>query len=198
VKVHKNSILLFKKYATEYFSSKSKVLEIGADAIPSTYQQIVESNEITWDTIDLQKREGFTFVSNSEYSFPIKSNEYDIVLSGQVLEHVRKPWIWLKEIYRVVNVGGIVITINPASWPYHEAPIDCWRAYPDGMISLYEDAGLSTIISKCECLEVSPNKRRLPGRTMGIGLYPLASNILSKFGYPIECSFDTITIGKKL
>lgn len=196
--MHKNSILLFKKYATEYFKPNLKVLEIGADTIPSTYQEIVNSNEIIWDTIDLQEREGFTFVSNSEYSFPIKSNEYDIVLSGQVLEHVRKPWVWLKEIARVVDVGGIVITVNPASWPYHEAPIDCWRAYPDGMTSLYDESGLSTIVSKCECLEVSPDKRRLPGRTMGKGTYALASKILSKFGYPIECSFDTITIGRKL
>jgi SAM-dependent methyltransferase len=196
--LHKNSILLFKKYATEYFKSNLKVLEIGADTIPSTYQEIVNLNEIIWDTIDLQEREGFTFVSNSEYSFPIKSNEYDIVLSGQVLEHVRKPWVWLKEISRVVAVGGIVITINPASWPYHEAPIDCWRAYPDGMTSLYDESGLSTIVSKCECLEVSPDKSRLPGRTIGKGTYALASKVLSKFGYPIECSFDTITIGRKL
>lgn len=95
-------------------------------------------------------------------------------------------------------LAELFITVNQAGWPYHEAPIDCWRAYPDGMISLYEDSGLSTIISKCECLEISSNKRRLPGRTMGKGLYALASNILSKFGYLIECSSDTITIGRKL
>ena len=195
--MHTNSRLLFEKYATDYFNPNTRILEIGADNIPSTYRKIIKGDNIIWDTIDLQEREGFTYVSNSEYSYPIESNTYNIVLSGQVFEHVRKPWRWMKELERVCKVGGFVITINPVSWPYHEAPVDCWRAYPEGMTALYEDSGLQVIISEFECLERPSNQRRLPGRSLGGGVYGIVSRILFKFGYPIECSFDTITIGQK-
>jgi len=132
--MHTNSRLLFEKYATDYFNSNTRILEIGADNIPSTYRKIIKGDNIIWDTIDLQEREGFTYVSNSEYSYPIESNTYDIVLSGQVFEHVRKPWRWMKELERFCKVGGV---------------------------------------------------------------YGIVFRILFKFGYPIECSFDTITIGTK-
>jgi hypothetical protein len=33
-------------------------------------------------------------------------------------------------------------------WPFHEYPIDCWRAYPDGMTALYEEGGTVTIGKK--------------------------------------------------
>lgn len=66
-------------------------------------------------------------LASSEYEFPIPSDSYDIVLSGGVIEHVRKVWVWIREVARVCKIGGLVITVAPASWPYHVAPIDCWR-----------------------------------------------------------------------
>src|SRR5918998_1346463 len=130
--MHTNSRLLFEKYARDYFRSGMRVLEIGPDTFPSTYQLIVDDRSIIWDTLDLYKRPQLTFSALSEYSFPIPENRYDIVLSGQVFEHVRRVWVWMRELVRVCKVGGVVITINPVSWPYHEAPIDCWRAFPEG------------------------------------------------------------------
>ena len=104
-----------------------RVLEIGPDKFPSTYCSLVADRSITWDTLDLWQDARLTYSATSEYSFPAPSDTYDIVLSGQVIEHVRKIWLWIKELTRVCKVGGLVITINPVSWPYHEHPIDCWR-----------------------------------------------------------------------
>src|SRR5207249_4485149 len=133
---------LFETYATRYFSPGMSVLEIGPDKFPSSYQNIVGSKIVKWDTLDLSDNPNLTYIPVTEYTFPILDNVYDIVLSGQVLEHVKKPWTWIKEVARVCRKGGFVITINPVSWPYHEAPVDCWRVYPDGMKALYDEAGL--------------------------------------------------------
>ena len=151
--MHINSRLIFKKHAKGLFRDGLRVLEIGPDGFPSTYRRIVGKDSLTWETLDIYQSDKLDYVAANEYEFPIPDETFDIVLSGQVIEHVRKIWIWMKEVSRVCKRGGSVITINPVSWKYHEAPIDCWRIYPEGMKSLYDDAGLETSLSVCESLE---------------------------------------------
>jgi SAM-dependent methyltransferase len=199
--MHPNSELLFQKYAREYFRPGLRVLEIGPDKFPSTYQALVGDSSIQWDTIDLYQDPRLTYTAKSEYDFPIPDNTYDLVVSAQVIEHVRKIWVWMKELARVCKVGGVVITVNPVSWPYHEAPVDCWRMYPEGMRALYEDASLDVILSEWESLEAVRFGRTIPGRSPECQRLRLrvAYRVLNLLiGLPAECSFDTITIGKKV
>ena len=153
--MHLNSELLFTKYAKEYFKSDMSVLEIGPNTLPSRYYRLVGNRTIRWDTLglDSSRWKHLTYRSKSEYDYPVESNSYDIVLSGQVLEHVKKVWIWMKELSRICKKGGHVITINPISWEFHEVPVDCWRVYPDGMKALYDEAGLKVILSVFEGLD---------------------------------------------
>jgi SAM-dependent methyltransferase len=198
--VHLNSELLFRKYALACVRCQARVLEIGPDTFPSTYQTTAGDSSIQWDTLDLHSHEKLTYRGVTEYSFPIPDEHYDIVLSGQVMEHVRKPWVWMKELARVCRVGGKVITINPVSWPYHEAPVDCWRAYPEGMKALYEDANLKVLLSTAESLETPHFKRYIPGRsrTKLRLILRAAYSVLGTFGFPVEQAVDTITIGEKM
>jgi len=198
--MHQNSKLLFQKYAIDYFRPGLRVLEIGPDGFPSAYRSMVSDRSLTWETLDIDGRPELTYTATSEYSFPIPDNSYDLVVSGQVIEHVRKIWVWIKEVARVCKVGGFVITVNPVSWPFHEAPLDCWRAYPDGMRALYEDASLDVVLSKWESLEAGRFGRTIPGRSPECQRLRLrwAYRILNFIGVPAECAYDTITIGKKV
>jgi SAM-dependent methyltransferase len=197
--MHANSKLLFKEYALNYFKPNINVLEIGPDKFPSTYQRIVNDSSITWETLDIYDSSELTYTALSEYTFPIQDKAYDVILSGQVIEHIRKPWVWIKEVSRICKPEGIVITINPVSWPYHEAPIDCWRAYPEGMKALYEEAKLDVIMSKWESLESLHYQRYIPGqsRESQEGFVHVFYQVLGKLGFPFERAYDTITIGKK-
>jgi SAM-dependent methyltransferase len=197
--MHQNSKFLFENYAKKYFGPGMRVLEIGPDKFPSSYQAIIGLKVTEWHTLDLSENPNLTYVTVDEYSFPIPDSAYDIVLSGQVLEHVRKPWIWIKEVARVCRREGLVITINPVSWPYHEAPVDCWRAYPEGMKALYEDAGLEVIVSAVDSFEVPTYRRYIPGRSPEWQgwRWRVANQFLGKLGFPVERAYDTITIGKK-
>ncbi|MDK2408325.1 methyltransferase domain-containing protein [Aphanizomenon sp. PH219] len=198
--MHNNSILLFKKYALSYFKPNIHVLEIGPDGFPSTYQSTVNDSSITWETLDIYESSKLTYTALSEYIFPIQDQTYDIIISGQVIEHIRKPWVWIKEVARLCKPEGLVITINPVSWPYHEAPIDCWRAYPEGMKALYEDAKLDVIMSTWESLESPQYSRYIPGqsRESQKGFVRDLYQILGKLGFPFERAYDTITIGKNI
>jgi SAM-dependent methyltransferase len=180
----------------------ARVLEVGPDGFPSSYRSTVEAagaSPCEWHTLDLFRDARLTYVAESEYRFPIPDDSYDVVLSGQVIEHVRKPWIWIREIARVCRPGGLVITINPVSWPYHEAPIDCWRVFPDGMKALYDDASLEVVLSVWGSLELPGFRRYLPGASPEAygRRRQRVSRLLGRLGLPVERAYDTITIGRK-
>jgi SAM-dependent methyltransferase len=202
--MHPNCELLFQTYARDYFQPGMRVLEVGPDMIPSTLRTLVEDDSIAWDTLDLANSPvaaELTHTASSEYAFPIEDDTYDIVLSANVIEHVRHIWRWMPELGRVCKPGGLVVTVNPVSWPYHEAPVDCWRIYPEGMRALYEDASLTVLASHFDALEAKRSGRRrlLPGRSPIWQPWQLrlAFRILGPIGFPVEAAYDTITIGEK-
>jgi SAM-dependent methyltransferase len=201
--MHPNSKLIFEKYAAPIFKSHIRVLEIGPNQHPSTYQEIVKDNTINWETLDMNTRHTstLTYVTDDEYSYPVLSNTFDIVFSAQVIEHVRKTWVWMKELSRICKNGGYVITINPLSWPYHESPVDCWRIYPEGMKALYEEAGLKVITSKCESLHIPESlkhyKYLLPGMSYQTEYSVIKLLIKQMLRLPVVYTLDTITIGIK-
>jgi SAM-dependent methyltransferase len=163
---------------------------------------MVRDASIRWETAGIDTTFPFTYVG-TEYSYPIESDVADVVVATNVMEHVRKPWVWIKELARICKPGGYVITINPVSWPFHEYPIDCWRAYPEGMKALYEDAGLSVVTSRCESLEDVHLRRHIPGRSLG-NIYQHGgwgtrayTKVMELLRLPVERPYDTVTIGQK-
>lgn len=190
--MHLNSRLIFKKYAVQYFQPGMKVLEIGPNEFPSAYQQMAQKQGIEWHTVDIQQLPQLTYRMSGDYEFPIPSNTYDIVVSGQVIEHVRKIWVWMQEVARVCKVGGTVISVNPVSYGYHESPVDCWRIYPEGMKALYDDCGLDTVFCTAEAMEPTSLRIRQFARL-------LRSTLLRRKRplYGLPPITDTITIGRK-
>lgn len=201
--MHVNTRKLFKKYAIGYFQPNMRVLEVGPGTTPwSNLQRVVNDSSICWETAGVDASYPSTYIG-TEYSYPIDSDLADIVVATNVMEHVRKPWVWIKELARVCKPGGYVITVNPVSWPYHEHPIDCWRAYPEGMIGLYEDAGLKVILSRCESIEDAHLRRHIPGRSLG-NIYQhggwgtrVFTKTLEVLRLPVERPYDTVTVGQK-
>jgi len=154
--MHRNSLLLFKKYGSAYFTKDKRVLEIGPDKSPSSFNDQLVDKPHTWHTLDLSDAvylSQYTYVASDLYKYAIEDNAYDVILSGQVIEHVAAPWTWLTELKRIVKPGGHIVIISPTSWPYHEAPIDCWRIYPEGMKELARLVGLNIVSMHWESLE---------------------------------------------
>lgn len=201
--MHKNSILLFERYARRYFTPELRVLEIGPDRQPSTYFELAGGSFTAWDTLDFAGRVDvpLTYRTTAEYTFPVASDEYDMVFSAQVIEHVRKPWRWMPELARVCRPGGLVITINPVSWHYHESPVDCWRIYPEGMRALTEDAGLELVLSEWGSVEMEKLHDRLPRLARKQQVLQRLSGVFGMLNavvkFPVEAAYDTITVARK-
>jgi len=49
--------------------------------------------------------------------YPFEENTFDIVFSKSVVEHLQEPDHMLKEAYRVLKKGGVIITMTP-SWQH--------------------------------------------------------------------------------
>ena len=200
--MHKNSRLLFEKYARSYFQPDHQVLEIGPDQHPSTYQQIVGATA-AWDTLDFASRTDvpLTYRTTDEYHFPVPDATYDVVFAAQVIEHVRKIWRWMPELARVCRPGGLVIVINPVSWHYHESPVDCWRIYPEGMRALCEDSGLEVLLSEWESVELERFRRMTPRRLKKHRIMQRLSGAVGMLNaglrFPVEAAYDTITVVRR-
>ena len=215
--MHRNSLLLFERYAAPHFEDGSHVLEIGPDGDPSSYRRALNGVALQWETAELDNSlmpdsdEGFqfhpfvdqpTYRMRDEYEIPVADQTFDVVVAGQVIEHVRRPWRWLPEIARVTKSGGKVILVAPISWPYHPAPYDCWRIYPDGMQALCDEAGLEIADCRFESLEPLPSKRSYPH----VG-YDFVNDYVTEsrwkqrlkglIGWPVPTALDLVVIARK-
>jgi SAM-dependent methyltransferase len=197
--VHENSVLLFDRYAKAYFTSGAQVLEVGPDGFPSTYQRAVGDPSISWDTLDITDVAQLTYANVDQYCFPVADDSYDLVVAAQVIEHVKKIWVWVRELERVCRSGGHVVIVNPVSWPYHPAPVDCWRIYPEGMRALLEDTRLEVVECVQGSLEAPRFKRHVPGRSYEHQQPRLRwfARLAGRCGLPVECAYDTLTVARK-
>ena len=52
--MHANSTLLFERYALPRIQAGQRVLEIGPDGFPSTYERLAADPGLTWHTVDVR------------------------------------------------------------------------------------------------------------------------------------------------
>ena len=155
--MHTNSLLAFNKHILPHFRDGMRVLEVGPEKRGSTYRQRITA-EIIYLTADIRDRPiDFGQVPCADETHIVAENDsFHIVFACNVLEHVRRPWLWVAELARITKPGGIVALVAPITIQYHRAPVDCWRVYPQGARALMEDAGLDRIFARVEQLDDSP------------------------------------------
>ena len=76
---------------------------------------------------------------------PFADGVFDTVLCTQVLEHVAEPWVVLREVARVLKVGGYVILTAPQAANLHEIPYDFFRYTRFGLEALCQGHDLQPI-----------------------------------------------------
>lgn len=85
--------------------------------------------ELDWDVIQMAKRNvghlDIPLHNANIYRLPYASDTFDAVILSEILEHVDDDVAALKEIYRVLKPGGIVvITVPNANYPFWWDPIN--------------------------------------------------------------------------
>lgn len=146
----------------EYFRDKylmnmkgCSILDVGSrNVLPETqltYRYIFE-DDFEYIGMDVEPGNNVDIIGFNN----LKGRLFDVIISGQTLEHVNRPWDWLKNL--VPYYKKYICIIAPHTFKEHRFPIDTYRYLPDGMRDLFDYAGIKEI-------EIIKNKID----TMGIG-----------------------------
>lgn len=128
------------RYSLRYISGKT--LDLGAGS--AKYREIIKARANPYITFDMFPGEHVDVVGDA-LNLPFDENSFDTIISTQVLEHVEKPWIMIKEIGRTLKPGGLCVLTTPFMIPYHPDPRDYFRYTTQGIRSLFENEGFETV-----------------------------------------------------
>lgn len=112
-----------------------RVLDFGSGTSPQqtlTHRNLLEGYDVDYVGTDIREGNNIDLVMEKPYKIPVKSKSVDIVLSGQVFEHIPFFWASLLEVARVMKPGGYFFMTVPSRGHVH-SDYDCWRVYPDGI-----------------------------------------------------------------
>jgi SAM-dependent methyltransferase len=92
-------------------------------------------------TLNLVPAPGVDICADAE-SLPFPDGVFDVVVSQEVLEHVRDPFRAMREMQRVLKPRGLIYCQLPFVIGYHPGPTDFWRFTREGIRELVDQAGL--------------------------------------------------------
>ncbi len=129
------SSTLLRKKLEEYItknlekSRKYKILDYGCGVKP--YEYVFNSYSEKYTAVDVGDNPHADLLIEPESRLPFGDNEFDIVLSSQVLEHVENVDKYLNECRRVLKTDGLLILSTHGTWQYHSHPVDVqrWTSY---------------------------------------------------------------------
>jgi hypothetical protein len=135
--VHRESLDTMGRLLDEYAADARTVLDVGAYDVNGTYRGLCVGSGYSYTGADQQAGPNVDRVMDGTWD----DVQYDIVISGQTLEHCENPFELMETICS--HAKQLVIVIAPWFQPLHRYPVDCWRIMPDGMEKLIEYAGWS-------------------------------------------------------
>ena len=148
--MHDTSLINCNAFIKEYLSESDKLLiaDVGSYDVNGNYRMFFDRDNWTYIGLDITAGPNVDLVIPERdwtITHPSLSESFDVVVSGQCLEHVRKPWLWIKDVVSLAKPNALIWITAPNTWGFHEYPIDCWRIWPDGMRALFDEAGIVDI-----------------------------------------------------
>jgi 2-polyprenyl-3-methyl-5-hydroxy-6-metoxy-1,4-benzoquinol methylase len=141
-----SSVLLESFIAKQKHHAGLTVADVGCYDEALTYKEIVERYGHHYIGIDCRAGKNVDFVTDTDFEWKnVPKETFDIVITGQTLEHIAQPWVWICRLASLLKPGGLVWICAPNTWEFHEVPIDCWRVWPDGMKALLKWGGFEVV-----------------------------------------------------
>lgn len=69
----------------------------------------------------------------------VPDDSYDCIVLTQTLQALREPWRGVRELWRILAVGGTLLLTVPCLGRESLDYEDCWRFMPEGLLSLFDD-----------------------------------------------------------
>lgn len=158
--MHKSSMIKMEYFKDRYLnpSEELNILDVGSFDKTGNYNygQILNQKNWTYTGIDLRDGHNVDIIIEDAYNWEeIEENSYDVVVTGQALEHMEFFWLTMKEIDKVLKPGGLCCVIVPSTGPVHKNPLDCYRFNEDGVRSLVKYVNFEILESGTTTDEIS-------------------------------------------
>lgn len=149
--MHKNSRAKMNWFKKTYLNTSNKldILDVGSlDGKGNyNYSDIFNEENWTYTGLDFIAGNNVDIVVTDIYNwFEVEDNTYDVVISGQLFEHLEFFWLTMSEIERVLRPGGYVCIIAPSAGPKHGGDMpNCYRFYEDGLRAMAKYVDLEVL-----------------------------------------------------
>lgn len=126
------------------------VLDVGCGSKPyvKLFTEINSYAGLEYDSPILKEKKLEVDYTYDGKNFPFKDNQFDSVVSFQVLEHVFEPEAFILEIKRILKPNGRLLITVPFIWDEHEQPYDYARYTSFGLRYLFEKFNFNVLYQK--------------------------------------------------
>ena len=149
--MHEGSMLRMEWFVRNFLSpliveSSLFVLDVGSYDVNGCYKPLFQDPRLIYKGLDLEHGPNVDIVVKTPYNWDMLNDEsFDVIISGQTIEHIEFFWLTLMEMTRVLKHGGLLCIIAPRGFERHRYPIDCYRYDTDGMAALAKFVKLDLI-----------------------------------------------------
>lgn len=197
--MHKTSFNHMAQKLAIYLDSSAEltIADVGSRRVSERsrcYKDLITPPNWTYLGVDIEPGENVDVVMEKEYEIPLDEESVDVILCGQVFEHVEFFWLTWAEFVRILKPGGLIILIVPSRGYEHKYPVDCWRFYPDGLRALAKLGELDLVEVSTDGLLQEPQK----GMSLLRRIYDLASHVLKLYFFTSKYYWgDTVGVFRK-
>ena len=161
-----------------------RVLEVGSRNVNGSARRFIESmRPAEYVGVDIEAApEVDVICAIEELREKFDAESFDLVVTTEVLEHVRDWRLAVSNLKRMCRPGGVVIvTTRSYGFAYHGYPFDYWRYEVSDMRSLFDDCAVETLeTDTCAAGVFMKARKPLVFQERHLGDHSLYSIVLDK------------------
>lgn len=122
--------------------SSLDVLDVGGADLNGSYRTLFEGLGARYLSLDISAGPGVDLLLTPDGRIDAADASFDVVISGQTIEHCWNFWDLVAEMVRVCKDDGLLVLVAPSAGHEHRFPVDCYRFLPDSFQALASAHGL--------------------------------------------------------
>ena len=123
-----------------YLDKENDIFDLGGGGkLERSYKGLWQDYTKEYFIGDIVDAPSVTHLMKHKYVIPEHSERFDIVVSGQTLEHIANPFKIFDELCRVLKPSGIIVIIVPSAGQRHDKK-DYFRFMDDAFEGIVEES----------------------------------------------------------